>query len=291
MIEAYAFLAMFTVQILATSILYPTWFIRYWREQATIIPAERLAQLYPDVDLRLAQENFFTRYRRLHAGIAVLGLLLWGWLFSYMRRPDWSDGPVEILVSVYFMAQMLLPLGMFVWLGLRFDKAHRHAVPAERKRKATLQRRGLFDFVSPLIVAVAVLSYLLFAALVIYIRQNPFHGFVGLINLACVTLVYVVNAVVVYAVLYGKKVNPFETHAGRVRTMGRTVRSSIYSCIACVLFLSLNFTLGLLDGQRWEPFALSAFFVICALLCLMCVISPPRPPAEDELGSDGRLAR
>ncbi len=44
----------------------------------------------------------FTRYRALNTGIAVLGGFLLGCLFSYMQRPDWSDGPVEALVSLYF---------------------------------------------------------------------------------------------------------------------------------------------------------------------------------------------
>jgi hypothetical protein len=51
MIEAYAFFAMFPLQILAVSVLYPAWFIRYVRVQATSIPAERLALLYPGVDV------------------------------------------------------------------------------------------------------------------------------------------------------------------------------------------------------------------------------------------------
>ena len=38
MIEAYAFLAVFPVQILAMSVLYPAWFIRYSRRQAASIP-------------------------------------------------------------------------------------------------------------------------------------------------------------------------------------------------------------------------------------------------------------
>jgi hypothetical protein len=284
MIEAYAFFVMFTVQILAMSVLYPAWFIRYLRRQATSIPAERLAQLYPGVDFSLAQERFLTQYRALNTGIAVLGLLLLGWLFSYMRRPDWDDGPVETLVAVYFMVQMLLPLGLVVWLGVRFNKAHKRSLP-ERKRKAILQRRGLFDFVSPFIVFLAVSSYFLFAAFVIYIQQHPFPGFAGLVNIGAITLVYALQAFVVYAMLYGKKSNPFETHAGRVRTIGLVVKSCVYSCIACVAFVSLNFTLGLLDWQRWEPFALSVFFVITALLSLMGMTAPPPQPEADGLRS------
>jgi hypothetical protein len=68
------------------SVLYPARFSKHVRVQATSLPAERLAQLYPGVDLDLARERFLTRYRTVNTGIAVLGLLLLSWLFSYMRQ-------------------------------------------------------------------------------------------------------------------------------------------------------------------------------------------------------------
>jgi hypothetical protein len=76
-----------------------------------------------------------------------------------------------------------------------------------------------------------------------------------------------------------------------VHTIGRIVKSSVYSCIVIVVYLSLNFSLVLLDLQRWEPFALSIFFVVTALLSTMGFIAPPRKPHADELGADGRLTR
>ena len=291
MLEAYAFLAMFLVQILAMSVLYPTWFIRYWQRQATIMPPEYVAQLYPNVDLRLAMQRFLSRYRTLNACIAVLGLLLLGGLFSYLRRPDWTDGPAEMVVAAYFLLQALVPLALVIWFGVRFNKAYQRPVQ-EAKRTATLQRRGLFDFVSPLIVVLAVLCYLLFVVAVLSLPQSPFPGWAGFVNIAGITLVYALNAFVVYAVLYSKKPNPFETPENRARTMSLTVKSSVYSCVACVAFLSLLFTLALLDWQRWEPFALSAFFVITALLSLMGMTAPPRKPqSEEELGGGHRLTR
>ena len=292
MIEAYAFLAMFAVQILAMSALYPSWFIRYVRLQAMSFPPGYLAQRYPGVDLVVARERFLTRYRTLNISIAVLGLLLLSWLFSYMRGADWDDGRVEIVVAVYFMVQMLLPLGLVIWLGVRFNKEHKRPLP-EGKRTANLQRRGLFDFVSPFTVSLAVLCYLLFAAFVIYLQQHPLLGFAGLVNIVGITLVYAVNAFTVYAMLYGKKPNPFETHAGRARTIGLVVKSSVYSCIACVGFLSTYLTLALLEWQSWEPFAMSAFFVITGLLSLMGMTAPPRKPdaGAEGLGSGERLLR
>ncbi len=277
MIEAYAFFAAFTIQILIMSVLLPTWFIRYVRMQTARVPAERLAQLYPGVDLGRAMERFLTQYRVLTTGSAVLGMLLLGWLFSYMRRPDWDDGPVELLVSGYFFTAQMLPIFLLVGFGVRFNREHKIQLP-EGKRTAVLQRRGLFDFISPFVVCLAVLSYLLFAAFVIYLLEHPFTGFAGLVSIVGVTLVYALNALVVYMMLYGKKGNPFETHEGRLRTIGLAIKSSVYSCIVVVVYLSLNFSLGMLDLQRWEPFVLSIFFVVTALLASMGFAAAPRQP-------------
>ena len=166
---------------------------------------------------------------------------------------------------------------------VRFNKEHK---PAEGKRTAILQRRGLFDFVSPFIVFLAVLSYFLYAAFVIYIEQHPFPGFAGaLINIGAMTLVFAVNAFAVYITLYGRKKSPFETHAGRLHTIGLAVKGIVYSCIVMVVYMSLNFSLRLLDLKSWEPFALSIFFAICALLASMGFAAPLRKPEADGLGA------
>jgi MFS family permease len=283
MVEVYAFLAAFMVQILAMSVLYPTWFIRRVRMQTTRLSAEQFAQLYPGGDFGLAQERFLTQYRALNTGIAVLGVLLLGWLFSYMRRSNWNDDPVNVLVGVYFTAQML-PFGFIAWFRSRFNKVLKRSLP-EGKHKAMLQRRGLFDFVSPFVVFLAVLIYFLFAAFVMYIRQHPFPGFGGYLNIGIITLGYVFFAFVVYRTLYGKKSNPLETHADRVHTIGLTVRICVYTCIVVVVFVSLTLALQLLDLQRWAPFTKSVFYVTTTLLCLMGLTAPPRRPEADGLGS------
>jgi len=280
-IEAYAFLAAFTVQILATSVLYPAWFVRYVRLRLTRLPADRLAQMYPDVDVAGAQEPALRRYRALNAGFAVLGLLLLAWLYSYLRRPDWNPRPLEMLVTAYFAVALVVPLGVIVWFGFRFNKQHMRAMP-EPKRKAVLQRRGLLDFVSPLAVVAAVLGYVLFAAFVIYLRERPFPGFAGLVTLAGVTLTYSFIALVIYVMLYGRNRNPLDTHAGRLHAIGVTVKSGVYTCIAIVVYVSLNLALRLLELHRWEPFALSSFYVVCALLASLGVMRYRADTAEGE---------
>jgi len=280
MIETYGFLAVFTAQVLAMSVLYPARFSRYVREQANSLPAERLAQLFPGVDLKLSTERFLTRYRAVNMGIAVLGLLLLVGLFNYMRRLDWKNESVIALSAAYFMMQML-PLMFVTWIGFRLNKKHKRSL-LEGKRKATLQRRGLFDFISPFIVLLAVSSYFLVVAFVMYFQRKPFPGF-ALIGV--LTLTYASQIFVVYRTLYGKKANPFETHAGHLHNIGLAVRTIVYGCILCSAFFAFVFAVDLLDLKRWVPLAQSVCLLITTFLVLMSLRTPAREPEVDELGS------
>ena len=280
MIETYGFLAVFTAQVLAMSVLYPARFSRYVREQANSLPAERLAQLFPGVDLKLSTERFLTRYRAVNMGIAVLGLLLLVGLFNYMRRLDWKNESVIALSAAYFMMQML-PLMFVTWIGFRLNKKHKRSL-LEGKRKATLQRRGLFDFISPFIVLLAVSSYFLVVAFVMYFQRKPFPGF-ALIGV--LTLTYASQIFIVYRTLYGKKANPFETHAGHLHNIGLAVRTIVYGCILCSAFFAFVFAVDLLDLKRWVPLAQSVCLLITTFLVLMSLRTPAREPEVDELGS------
>jgi hypothetical protein len=285
--EANAFLAMFAIQILAGSILYPAWLIRHVRAKLASFPVERFAELFPGVDQDQSARRFATRHRALNTCIAVIGLLLLRWLFRYMQDSGWRDGPVEALATVYFLAQMS-PVLRIGWVAHRYNKMLKHSL-AEPKRRAVLQRRRLFDFVSPFVVFLAGLTYFVMVALVLYIRQHPFPGFGGFLNIGITTLVYALNASVVYWWLYGRKRNPLETHADRIQATGVVVRTLVYSCIVVTVFQSLTLTLGLLQVKRWGPFALSSFFVICTLISSLGVIAPPRQKKGDGLGPDGSL--
>src|SRR5262245_10029105 len=105
MIEVYLFLAVFPVQILALSVLYPIRFSRIIRTALAKIPAERLIELYPGVDVGQAHERFLARYRAANAVVAVLGLLLFVWFVRYMQAPGWDEGTVGALITAFFVLQ------------------------------------------------------------------------------------------------------------------------------------------------------------------------------------------
>lgn len=281
MIEAYAFLVAFAFQVLALSVLNPARFIRYVRGWDTRFASSRFAEVYPDFDYARWAESFARWFRAAYFVIALIGLALLGWLFTLVERPNWS--PVAIKATVMFLYLQLSPFMLtFVYVIFRYRKAL--LLPTqETKRKATLQRRGLADFVSPSAVVVAVLSYVLFIPFAIfidlYVYGNSslslyFYGAFG-----TVTFVYALNGFIVYKYLYGRK-SPLVTHEGRVHTLNMTVKSSVYSSIAVVWFIVLMSFFTKLELESWRPFAVSVFMVFSVLLAFMGMTAPRKPDAD-----------
>jgi hypothetical protein len=285
MIEAYAFLVAFAALILAGSVLSPAKLIKNVRAWETNIDSERFAQLYPGVDYRKSVESFVSGYRTVNIVIAALGLPLLGWLFTLIQKPDWADDAATAAV-LYFLLQVSPLLLMALYAFVRYYKVLMQP-SGEVKRKATMQRRGLFDFVSPFAVYVAVLSYLLFVVIAIYldlqVYGNESLSRQCLVSLITVTLVCALNAFIIYKYLYGRK-NPLVTHEGRVHTIGLTVRGGVYGSIAITWFDAIFGTLGQSELLDWRPFALVVFFIVTTLLSFTGVTAPPRRPGADGLG-------
>jgi len=161
---------------------------------------------------------------------------------------------------------------------------HKRSSP-RTKRKAVLQRRGPFDFVSPYVVLLAILSYLLFVAFNFYVAQHPFPGYAGpAVNIGIVTLLFVLLACVMYWFLYVKKADPLQTHADRMGMLRMLMNSFAWACILIPIFLSFDFTQKLLDLETWNPLAGTVGFLILSTLSLRSVSARPRPPEADGLG-------
>jgi hypothetical protein len=283
-IEAYAFLAMFIVQILAGSILFPERVIQRVRRWATESGSERFLRLYPKSDLDKSIRLFVTIFRAANVVAAVLGFLLLGWFYTQVRQPDLMGElkmPLVTYIFVQFTPLVLLALYSvvrgFKWFFLPSQ---------EPKRSAILQRRGLFDFVSPFAVGLAVLTYVGFVAFAIYLDLEVYDN-ASLSGecwtvIATVTAIYVLNTFVIYKYLYGRR-NPLQSHQGRVHSIAVNVKGSVYSCIAVAWFLSFLGVVGQPHLKGWQPFALSLFLSVTWLINLRGMRAPPRKPEADGL--------
>ena len=284
MIEVYLFLAVFPVQILGMSVLYPVRFTRLIRTGLKNIPAERLAELYPGVDVGQAHERFLARYRAVNTVIAALGFLLLGWFISTMQRPNWDLGVVSGMGTAYVMLQYF-PILLIAWFTIRFNKVHRRLLP-EAKRKAVLQRRGLFDFVSPVTVFLVILAYFQYVAVIFYAARHPFPGFGdAFANIGGVSLMYILLGSVVMYMLYGRKKDPLQTHADRMRMIRGVANFYAWVCILMSVLLSFAMAQKLLHLETWGPFAGTVYFLIITLLLLRGLSAPPRQQEGDGLGS------
>ena len=284
MIEVYLFLAVFPVQILGMSVLLPIRFTRLIRTGLKNIPAERLAELYPGVDVGQAHERFIARYRAVNTVIAVLGFLLLGWYIRQMQRPDWDLGTVSGMGTAYCVLQNF-PFILIAWLTTRFNKVHRRLL-REPKRRAVLQRRGLFDFVSPFTVLLAILSYFQFVAFMFYVARHPFPGFGGpFLNIGILSLMYILLGSVVMYLLYGRKIDPLQTHADRMRMIRGVANFYAWICILMPLLASFSIAQKLLRLETWGPLAGTVFFLIVTLLLLRGLSVPPRLQEANGPGS------
>jgi len=284
MLEIYAFLAVFLVQILGMSVLYPIRLSLLIRASLKSIPGERLAEFYPGIDVAYAHERFLTRYRVANTVVVVLGMVLLGWFAWYTQRPDWDEGTIGGLLTVYFFLQNF-PVVLYAWFTTRFNKVHRRT-STESKRKASLQRRGLFDFVPPLAVCLAVLSYAQFVAFNFYVAEHPFPGYGGpFANIGILTVGYTLLGILAYRMLYGRKTDPLQTHSDRLHTIRITVNAVVWTCILVPIVASLGIARQALYLDTWGPFVGSTIFLVFSLLSLRFLSAPPREPQADELRS------
>jgi len=283
MIESYAFSAAFAVQILAMSVLLPRRLIRYCRAWPAAYP-DSFEKMYPGIGHEVALDRYALSMRRfgtLYLGanllIAALGVLVLVWLFQQMQTTGWDEKFVVFRTLAYFLLQTVPLLILAVW-GVWYMRKHNLSMP-EPKRKASLQRRGLFDFVSPSAVAVSVLAYVLFVAFVIYLWQRQISGRDALVWTGIITFVYALDGFSLYKKLYGKK-NRLEPQEGRADRMALGVKMTVYINITVVAFFFIMLAVTQLEMRNWMPCALSTFFVIITFFISRAVAMPRKAEAH-----------
>jgi hypothetical protein len=290
MIEAYAFLVIFAVQIVLGSVVFPERLIRFFRRWSREFSSDRFTQMYSEADYDRWVARFAVAMRVANAAIAVFGLVLLGWFYTLVPQPDWA-ARVKIPQVVFIFAQFVPLLALTVYSVLKHFKTLMQ--PSQGvKRTAILQRRRLFDFVSPFAVWFAVLTYVGFVALGIYmdleIYRNANLSRSFYIAFAALTAAYALNGFVIYKYLYGRK-NPLVSHEGRVHSIGVNVKGAVYGSIATAWFFLLMGLIGQPHLKAWQPFGLSLFIVAIGFLSVVGFTSSPRKSRAAEISASSEV--
>jgi hypothetical protein len=278
MLESYAFLAAFAVQIVGGSVLNPARLIRYFRGWRARFASEMFDQKYPDAVYTAMSERFISWYRAANIVFVSLGLGVFVWLAGDLARPDFL-GTAKQVAMLFFFLQVSPLLLLSVYAAFNYRKFR--ATAGEARRKATLQRRGLFDYVSPAMVAFTLVSYCLFVASAFYIDLVVWNNVTPskncLVSVAGVSAVHLLNAVMIYVYLYGRK-NPLVNREGRAHAIATTVKGCVYGALSVSWFVMLAGTLNTDQLKPWEPFALSVFFTFTMFLSFLGFTTTPLNP-------------
>lgn len=266
MIEAYLFHAMFAVQIVLASVLIP--------RRLLLRACENLARNPPAAEDAAVVQLSLNRYRLANGAIAVIGAVLMAFLYFYMAQADWDEDPVPFWQTLYFLLQYA-PIAVLSFIAICLNKTLRNSL-ANEKRRALLQRRGLFDFVAPAVVALIFVFYLLFIALAVYVGRHT------VLVISLITLMYGLVAGLVYALIYGRKSDPRQSHAEHMHEIGSSVRTFVYSFLVALLSVIMSLLLVIVDNQQLLPFVVSTSFVAISLWTYMGMkTAPPAAPSGD----------
>jgi hypothetical protein len=192
--------------------------------------------------------------------ILLTGFMLMALLSVYPRSGEWSGA----IVTLYFMLQFFPTLLMEI-RNLNYYKLMRNR---RTTRKAELQPRRFFDFVSPKIIALAALVYFAFILFVYYINQFEFPWFGGYWNIAGITAGNIFFAAIIFWNMYGKKTDPFQAHEDRLRQIELIVKQMVFISIVMTIYVTIVVSLSALDLRSLQPAVRSLYFQLIAVISL-----------------------
>ena len=260
MSEDILFYAVFLGQILLISFYFPRKILGQMRYVITTYPPSTYPKLYPkSIEF---YEKALRNYRIVNQLILVAGLLLLAFLVAYPRSGEWDGSIVLACFMVQLLPVMRLDLSSFKYFR-QMRKAN-----SRTTRKAEMQPRRLFDFVSPALFGLAIFVYIAFILLIIYIDQFDFSWFGSYWNIVGVTLINLFFAGVVVWRLYGKKLDPHQAYEDRMRHIGITVKTLVLISIAATLFVAISVVLKSLDFHSPESVVMSLYLQLIAVIGL-----------------------
>ena len=201
-------------------------------------------------------------YRIMNWFILLAGLLILAVLLGYSRSGKWDHAIAMSYFLVQFLPVMLLDLS-----SLKESRLMR-SENARTTRRAELHPRRLFDFISPTMIGMAVITYIAFVLLVLYIGQFGFPWFGGYWNIVFVTIANLCFAGIIFRCMYGKKPNPHQAPEDRIKYIETIVKIVVFVSIAGTVFIALNVVLAALDLSNFQPVAQSLYFQLLAVIWL-----------------------
>lgn len=259
------FYFIFLSQIILISYYYPKQVLNRMNRVMTKYPPTEYPKLYPESTTAVAKGQRI--FRIVNNVILVIGFIL---IFGYgllSREYESTQKHAEGLPLFYGMLQFM-PFMLVEFSGFKQFKLMRNA-NIRTTRLASLQRRNLFDFVSPVIFGVAVLmflGYVLFEFLMGQFESAADND--GIIRVVTLIICNFLFAVIICFNLHGKKLDPHQAHDDRIRQISFTIKSLIVTSIFVSVFFIVTVTLREFNLEYLEIYANGLYFQSIALISI-----------------------
>ena len=254
------FYLIFLGQIFLLSYHYP------WKTYERILyvlehcPPSEYPKLYPntnyiDPTIPVRQSVKIFKTINIITILIGIGILLAAAIGGY--KPD-GHGE-EVFVVFYAMVQFI-PIMIMEVKSYQQNKLMRE-LSKSKVRKAQLQARNLFDYISPTAVAAAFIAFLLLILFQFYLVNFEFRmdkQFITLVGFGSVMQMFF--GFLIYKAIYGKKQDPHLSYEDQKKAASIIVSSAVYTSIGMSIFFIINSAVKEFDLSYLDPVIMSLYF-------------------------------
>lgn len=257
------FYAVFISQIFLISYYYPK---KAYDRNAYVLknyPAAEYPRLYPTsqyADPTRALRKTMPRYMGLNIAIAILGLgLLLAIAVSRYTPSGIKENEQLMFIMLFFMLQavphLYLELVTYNW------QKNMRTLTRASVRTADLRPRKLFDFISPIYIALAVLAFIGWVAYYFYNKGYTvpwdWQSYVTVTGMTGINLLFIALG---YKFLRGKKPDPYQSSKDQHLLISIMVRVLTFASIIMSLQLIAFDAINQNGWDKFEPVVLSVYF-------------------------------
>ncbi|MCB9059691.1 MAG: hypothetical protein H6627_14090 [Calditrichae bacterium] len=259
----FLFYLVFASQVFLVSFYYPNRILERTRQVVAKFPPQSHPKLYPKPleYYAKAQRN----YRMINGLIFLIGLILLGTVISWDYNSGVNQKHAEAMPLFYGIVQFF-PFILLELSGFKQFKLMREA-DKRTTRKATLQPRRLFDFISPIYIWLALITFLSYVLFELYMPDLRFHwDSDALIRISSLVVCNLLFAAIILWNIYGKKLDPYQASKDRIRQTEFTFKSLVFTSMAVSLFFIATIIVDEFGFDKIEIIINSLYFQLVALL-------------------------
>jgi len=256
------FYIIFISQIGLISYYYPKKIVAKMNLIINNFPPENYPKLYPE---SLEKVNAIQRnYLRFNFIFLFIGIALLSY-FGVFAPENTSDNYFEGLPLMYGMLQFS-PMIYLELLGSKQLKLMRNT-DNRTNRKADLQSRRLFNYISPLLLGAAIFMYFTFLISVLALNNFIFTENI-IINIVTLTAVNILFIVIAIINLSGKKRDPYQASTDRDTQIKSSLHSLAFVSIFVSIFIIIHTLTNRYEMNYLEIIINSLYFQILAVFGL-----------------------